>query len=626
LCGLTGAISAVPGKVSRAAIIEATARIAHRGPDGEGIYGSEDGCVFLGHRRLAIIDVSQGSAQPYRTDHCVLVYNGEVYNFRELRRELERAGVLFSSTGDTEVLARGYEAWGTRVFERLQGMFAVAIHDLRQHGIVLARDRFGIKPLYFSSGPGVVSFASEIKSLVNVALGFAPDRLLDFFAWGYSLDHKSIFAGIRQVQPGAVIELRAEQGSVKITRIKGPAAPSRPASADADARDIARVLSTSVKAHMIADVPVALALSGGLDSSVVAALAGRLTPHLTAFTATFAEAGDAEVAYSRMVSRHCALDHRLVKIEISDLEMAMRSVAYHIEEPIAHPNHLITLALGAAVRKAGYKVILVGEGSDEIFAGYPWHRLGLQSAGLDPAACFSALRDRRGLGNTSYLRRSALAAMKERAGQWQDHFTRAVFAGGTPSLAAMLHYDRLFQLQFSQLQRVDRMTMASGVEARVPYLYDSVVAMADRLPDKLRVRTSRWRFGGRKEKIALADAAREYLPSPVLARPKFGKRGTVNAWSTPAFTQLDGVFKEALASSDYGEEREMLSDAVDWSVVAETRLGKKERYFMVLLLMAAKNAIEGFRHRPPIADGFIIRPAAERAEDASAPCPSDATL
>ena len=617
MCGLTGAISAQTGRISRSDIARATARIAYRGPDGEGIYSSEDGRVFLGHRRLAIIDVSEASAQPYRTRRCALAYNGEVYNYRELRDELREVGVTFTTSGDTEVVARGYEAWGISVFERLKGMFAVALYDAAERKIVLARDRFGIKPLYLASGPGAVSFASEIKSLINVSLAFAPVALLDFFGWGYPLDHHSIFAGIRQVPPGAVIELSAEEGSVKRACSHSGATKSLPAAQSARPPDIARVLGASVKDHMIADVPVAIALSGGLDSSIVAALASRLTPHLTAFTATTPKANDSEVAHSRIVCRYSNLDHRLINVEVSDLEAALLCVAYHIEEPIAHPNHMMTLALGAAVAKAGYKVILVGEGSDEIFAGYPWHKLATRSAGLNAAQCFAALRDRRGLGGAGYLRRAALAAMKNRSRQWQDNFTQSVFADGTPSLPAMLCYDRLYQLQFSQLQRVDRMTMASGVEARVPYLYGSVIDVADRLPDRLRVRTSWWPLGGRKEKIGLAESARDFLPAPVLSRPKFGRRGTVNTWSTPAFSQLDSLFRKATESEEYGEAREMLGDFIDWRCIGDAKLRKKEKYFLTMLLMTARNASDGFKSRPSISDGLIIRCSDGAARDAT---------
>ena len=181
----------------------------------------------------------------------------------------------------------------------------------------------------------------------------------------------------------------------------------------------------------------------------------------------------------------------------------------------------------------------------------------------------------------------------------------------------MLRYDRLYQLQFSQLQRVDRMTMASGVEARVPYLYGSVIDVADRLPDRLRVRTSWWPLGGRKEKIGLAESARDFLPAPVLSRPKFGRRGTVNTWSTPAFSQLDPLFRKATESEEYGEAREMLGDFIDWRCIGDAKLRKKEKYFLTMLLMTARNASDGFKSRPSISDGLIIRCSDGAARDAT---------
>lgn len=597
MCGIVGLISAKPGAVSPVAFATSVESLQHRGPDGTGQYQSSDGAIALGHRRLSIIDPTNASAQPFETAKTVIVFNGEIYNFRQLRKELQAEGRVFRSTGDTEVISVGYEAWGKRVFSRLKGMFALAIYDKDNSSIILARDRFGIKPLYIRTDVnGLVAFGSEIKALTFLgSLQIYGPSLVDLLAWGHPVSHDSLFSGVRQLPPGGLLELRRDRET--ITQIETPATPvvATPELRDASPRTIREVLAASVHDHLVSDVPVALALSGGLDSSVVAALAARDNDKLIAFTFTTGISQDPEVDHARMVCDRVGLQQRILKVRPSDLADLLENIAFHLEVPIANINIIPTYLMYEAIRREGFKVILVGEGSDELFAGYPWHRLAHEGANCSPADLFDKFFDRCGLKRSvDLLQDQHRSALLERKMHWEKEFTGIVAPSGSTSLGGLLRYDQTYQLQFSQLQRIDRLTMAHGVEARVPFLYDPVLEVANRLPDKLRLK-GRWDFFGRREKVGLAASVRDLLPRRVLNRPKFGKIGTVNLWKTPMTAGLNELFLQTLQASRFKESRDALSDWINWSNVASIRLGNREKLLFVLLLMTVNQAIRGYK-------------------------------
>jgi asparagine synthase (glutamine-hydrolysing) len=347
--------------------------------------------------------------------------------------------------------------------------------------------------------------------------------------------------------------------------------------------------------HLVSDVPVALALSGGLDSSVVAALAARDNDKLIAFTFTTGISQDPEVDHARMVCDRVGLQQRILKVRPSDLADLLENIAFHLEVPIANINIIPTYLMYEAIRREGFKVILVGEGSDELFAGYPWHRLAHEGANCSPADLFDKFFDRCGLKRSvDLLQDQHRSALLERKMHWEKEFTGIVAPSGSTSLGGLLRYDQTYQLQFSQLQRIDRLTMAHGVEARVPFLYDPVLEVANRLPDKLRLK-GRWDFFGRREKVGLAASVRDLLPRRVLNRPKFGKIGTVNLWKTPMTAGLNELFLQTLQASRFKESRDALSDWINWSNVASIRLGNREKLLFVLLLMTVNQAIRGYK-------------------------------
>lgn len=619
MCGLAGLISSRPERVDLATFQRSIGLISHRGPDGGGLYRSPDHKVMLGHRRLTIIDLSDASSQPFETDKIAISYNGEIYNYRELRRELSAEGVKFRSSGDTEVIATGFEKWGSGIFSRLQGMFAVAIYDKREENMTLARDIFGIKPLYLRTDmPGVCIFGSELKSLSIVGDATVnSDTLMDFCGWGYSLSNQSLFRGTRHVEPGEIVTLSFHNGQLK-QQSATFSSQDAPVAAETGPEHIRQVLRSSIRDHMVADVPVALALSGGLDSSVIAALASQEQPHLTAFTFTSSDATDSEVEHAKLMCQTIGLDHKIIRVGIEDLDAVLWRIAYHLEEPIPNLNCLPTFALSSFVNSEGYKVILVGEGSDELFAGYPWHML-INDRELvhTPLEMFARLRSRCGLNNhEAYLRPETRQSFEARAQRWASDFEATVFGEGVASLNSFLSYEQRFQLQFSQLQRIDRMTMAHGVEARVPYLYGSVLSSANQLPDRMRIRKRWFQFFGRNEKIALAKSVSDLLPKRISNRPKFGAKGTVNLWKTPIAAGIDKVFDHVMVSDKYRQGRQSVEEWIDWSRASEAKVTKKEKLFLTLLAMTMSHSVSGYRDMDqPKLQGFrMTRPAARHAE------------
>lgn len=575
MCGIFGCVgSSLPDPQS---FTRALNLIVHRGPDGSGVASFPGG--MFGHRRLSIIDLSEASSQPFETDAVFLTFNGEIYNYRRLRSELEGLGVVFRSYGDTEVIARVYETWGITGFGRLEGMFAFALHDRQTGETHLVRDIFGIKPLYFASSGSHTIFASEVKPLL--ALRGVPQlnsRVLEeICVWGFPLSQNCFFDGIEQAPPASVLTLRGAE-KVRVTAL--PAMP-RPEDKRGE-RSLEAVLRDSIADHMIADVPVAMALSGGLDSSVVAALARDLNPDLVTFTTTFSDEEDDEVRAAREVAKHCGLRNEVIKLEVKNLEERLHDIMYHLEDPIANPNIFPTYGLSQVIKNAGFKVVLMGEGSDEIFAGYPWHHAALEWFANDKSMYRGYLK-RRGQGEfKKYLFAKAAESVDARSHEFQKTFVEA--AGKVSSrLERLLAFERAYQLQFSQLLRVDKMMMSHSVEARVPFLYRNILVLARSLPTRRKIKTLRWGDTSRDNKIALSEVARRVLPASIADRPKFGPGGTVNLWATPMMQDFDRASASILTSSQYKAARELLSEWIDWTQVSG--LSKKQMFTLCQFVM-----------------------------------------
>ncbi|HEY2728749.1 MAG TPA: asparagine synthase (glutamine-hydrolyzing) [Polyangia bacterium] len=555
MCGIVGIVAAPGGAAPEEAVGHAmNAAITHRGPDDEGLYC--DGQAMIGMRRLSIIDLSGGRQPVHNEDGTIqAVFNGEIYNFRELRAELEARGHRFYTQSDTEVILHGYEEWGEDCFARLDGMFGIALWDTRTRTLVLARDRFGEKPLFYShssdSSPegGRLIFASELKSLLRVPgvrLDPAPEAVRAYVCFGYVPSPGSIFEGVHKLPPGHT--LRFVDGQVSLRRYYQLELEPKHQLSEADAeRELARLLDQAVASRLVADVPFGAFLSGGLDSSVVVALMSRhLSQPVRTFSIGFREAEYNELSDARRVSQHLGTEHRELVVEPDAVEL-LQHLVWYLDEPFADSSAVPTY-LVAKLAREHVKMVLTGDAGDETFAGYDRYLryLDLQRLGaLKPAAAATAAAAGRLVPAERGYR---LRAIAERLRQpFPDSYlsgvalTRASVAdellGDAVRSSAADHYgglaavargakglealDQCVAIDFASylpddvLVKVDRMAMASSLEGRAPFLDHRVVEFGVRLPRDLRVR-------GHRGKYLLRKVAARWLPADVLDKPKQG--------------------------------------------------------------------------------------------------------
>ncbi len=610
MCGLVAIIAPADVTIDPVLFDGAVSSLRHRGPDASNAEYCPEHGVALGHTRLSIVDPQTRSDQPFHTERVTLVFNGEIYNYKELRAELAASGATFVSSGDTEVIARGFEHWGVSLFDRLEGMYAIVLMDRASGAVFVTRDLFGIKPLYMQrAANGSIAFASEVKALPSTRTRtLHEETLFDMLTWGFQISHRSFYEEAIHFPPGAVLRIERDvDGSLKTVMVDADRLRATFESRrDSDVK-LRRVLENTVRDHLIADVPVAIALSGGLDSSIVAALAAQQSPHLTAFTLTLAEDEDEEVRHAAQVCRKAGLTHRVVRMEVTDFEALLGKIAYHLEEPVANINVMLTYGLAAAVRQAGFKAILMGEGGDEIFAGYPWYAL-CRDAELrgNPEAIFAAYRRRRSQRRfEQILTRDAQVRLAQREQAQAGTFVEQWQAMSVSCLNRLLYFDQTYQLQFSQLLRVDRMTMAHGVEARVPFLYERVAKASAALKDSEKIRLHWYQRFGRDGKIALARAAGMLLPREVRQRPKFGARGTVNLWDSNLVRQLPETFERMLQAPRYTAARERLAHIVAWNTLDAGKLPPKRKFALMLMLMCTHIHVCGL-DVPDSAQPFVL--------------------
>lgn len=562
MCGIAGFIS--PARADAAALAPMLARIAHRGPDGQGTF--VEGPAALGHCRLAIIDL-QGGAQPlYSEDkNFVVVFNGEIYNYRELTAELTALGHTFATRTDTEVLLHGWEQWGRELLPRLRGMFAFALWDRRAQVLFCARDMFGIKPLYYCRcADGTLLFASEIKAFLNhpsFEKQLNTAQLPLYLSCQYSPGRDTFFAGVQKLLPGHFLEF--SEGIVRTTRWVQPA--FLPSDTPPAPDELEAVLRQSAEAHKIADVEVAGFLSGGVDSAYLTALA---RPART-YTISYAEPKYDESFPARALARNLGLRNRVRCISPGEFWDAVPAVQYHMDEPMADAAAVALYFLNREAAR-DVKVVLSGEGADELFGGYniyrdpftarwynrlpPWLRGGLGAAAslLPPGPGVNFLV-RRGLSlEERYFGPTALLTEREKRrllpgyegdgdpvclteSSWdmtedQDPVTR------------MQQVDLQLWLAGDILLKADKMSMAHSLELRVPYLDKEVFALAAALPAAAKA-------NARMTKIALRQAAARTLPPAAAARKKLGFPVPVRDWlrQEPYTSRVRAVFSRPAA-------------------------------------------------------------------------------
>ena len=497
-----------------------TAALVHRGPDADGFFRSPE--ASLGFRRLSIIDLATGD-QPLLNEagDVTLVFNGEIYNYRELREELEARGHRFSTRGDAETIVHLYEDLGEELLPRLHGMFAFALWDARRQRLLLARDRLGIKPLYYARVNRELFFASEAKSLLaNPDLPrrlnrHAVERLLTYL---YLPGTQTLLEGIQRLPPGHWLSW--QNGELQIApywqvRLETPRAISE----DEAVAEFRRHFEEAVRSHLVSDVPVGAFLSGGLDSAGVVAQMARLGQRPKTFTIGFTGVDD-ERPIARRLAERFGTDHHETEIEPGQLVADLPQIIWHLEEPT--PISFLPVYYLSEFARRQVKVALVGEGADELFAGYrrllPFVTpLGRMSAGAQRRMYLEGLHSLRGTGGIN-------------GGGQADPLLASLRQNAPSPLSAVLGFEQRYELPDYQLHRVDRMTMAWGVEARVPYLDHRLVEFVNSLPDNLKIR----RF---QRKYLLRRALDGLVPQDILAGSKRGFGAPFRSWFTAGFLE-----------------------------------------------------------------------------------------
>ncbi len=549
MCGICG-IASGDGPPDRDRLDAMSAKLVHRGPDSDGAFVDER--VGIAARRLSIIDLA-GSDQPLANeDETVhVVQNGEIYNYRELRRELERAGHSFRSEGDTEVLAHLYEEHGTAFAERLRGMFAVAIWDSRRGSLVLARDRFGIKPLYYRAAGGGLEFASELRALPRGEIDL--DALEAFLAFNSIPAPLTIFRECRKLPAGHLLVW--DGGEPRLERFARPA-PSDELRDEEEAELVEELrarLRDSVRAHLVSDVPVGVLLSGGVDSSLLAALAAEeLSEPLRTFSIGFEERSFNELRDVRLVVERYGTRHRELVLR-PNAALLLPALADAFDEPFADSSALPTYLVSQLAAEE-VKVALSGEGGDELFGGYYTYAADLLAerfAGLAQLAAplverlpSSSRRASFDYRAKRFVRAAHLPPLERHHG-WKEIFSgdaraellghrssfdpvdllRARFAEteGAPILARLQDVDAAVYLVDDLLVKTDRASMAHSLETRVPFLDTVVTSFAFSLPTRHKVR-------GLQKKVLLRKAAEPLLPRRIAHGRKRGFSIPAAAW------------------------------------------------------------------------------------------------
>jgi asparagine synthase (glutamine-hydrolysing) len=505
MCGITGVYDPRGAPVDQEVLERMTRAIAHRGPDGHGTWG--DAGVGLGNRRLAIIDLSGAGAQPMLDDSgdLVITYNGEVYNFRELRAELEGLGRRFRSHSDTEVILHAYAEWGRKCLDRLNGMFAFAIWNRRTRTLFLARDRYGVKPLYYTTVGSTVLFGSEIKSFLehpSFRVDVSLPHLLEYFTFQNVFSDGTLFSGVKLLPAGHYIELTVAEAEPHPRQYW-----DYDFSEDDDVRDdrewieeLDRLFRAAVERQLISDVPVGAYLSGGMDSGSITAIAATHLPYLATFTGGFdltsasgLELGFDERSKAERMSYLFKTEHYETVLKAGDMERCLADLVWHLEDPRvgqSYPNYYISRLASKFV-----KVCLSGTGGDELFAGYPWryYRAAVNDDYDHYVEKYYGFWHR--LLPNRYMPQFFQPAVWA---EIKDHRTIDIFRGVLPdhvdppsSPEEYINYSLYLEAKtflHGLLLVEDKLSMAHGLETRVPFLDNELVDFAQRVPVRLKLR------------------------------------------------------------------------------------------------------------------------------------------
>jgi asparagine synthase (glutamine-hydrolysing) len=615
MCGIAGILKFDSrARVEEGRLVAMHDKLVHRGPDGAGVV--VQGHVGLAHRRLSIIDLAGGHQPMANASKDVwLTYNGEIYNFKELRTQLKKLGASFTTHSDTEVILHAYEIYGDACVEHLRGMFAFAIWDGRKQRLLLVRDRLGIKPLYYSRNDEQLLFASEIKAVLAGSDGaptFNRDVLPEFLASRFIAGESTFFAGVDKLLPGHLLTWHADSG-VTIRRYWRPGRVQDEAGRTREdyVRDVRQQLESAVRRHLVSDVPVGLFLSGGLDSSALAGLmAPMMSEPLQTFSVGFSERAANELEFARLAAHRVGARHREVVVTPEQFFAHLPKLIWHEDEPIAFTSS-VPLNIVSKLASQEVKVVLTGEGADELFLGYDYRyrvtALNAQLAAYYQKLVPSPLRKAVAASVPAlprklrrYVQRSFLALdnspralffenfsvfnHKQRAQLLKQHDQgreEALFAqglayfdaGGDEFLSCMSHAD-LQTYMVELLMKQDQMSMAASIESRVPFLDDTLVEFVTSIPTRHRLRHGR-------TKALLRDAVKDVVPEAILKRGKMGFPVPLGEWLRGPYWSL----VEAFVLDSRAVQRGLFDPAALKTLAHEHRVGAADHAERLWLLI-----------------------------------------
>lgn len=595
MCGIAGIIDHRVDARLRHSLGVMLDGMLQRGPDGSGTYF--DGPLAMGMRRLAVIDLVSGDQPLLSTDGQVVAFqNGEIYNYRALRRELEGLGCAFRSNGDTEVLAHGYAEWGIDgLLQRIDGMYAFSILDKRSGEVHLARDRFGEKPLFYAVSEGRFAWSSNLISLAAlpwVNINTDKDALDDYLAVHYVTGPRTLFQGVRRLLPGHRMQLSVARPRPSVTRYYQPDLGQREAIAE---DELAELLEVSVRSRLVADVPVGVFLSGGLDSSLITAIAARAQPGIMTFSMGFDSTAHDEAEHAQRVADYCGTQHHRFQFKSDSFHALVPQVAAELDEPLGDQAALPLYWLCREARKH-VTVALSGEGADELFAGYGYYRQFLDETNRVKRWMLRLLarphaREKeltRFTRNTIAITPSGFPLLTDVAGRerligassdrddgWEVALMAWLDTASDPHKRAMAADIRTW-LPDDLLVKFDRMAMANSLEGRAPYLQPELAALA------LRSGSSAERMDAMGSKLALRRVAGRWLPQDILDRPKQGFVLPMKSWLTEWFQRHDG----ARAYFEGNRFPELNTDELIDLTTADLQVGvQRERLLFALVML-----------------------------------------
>jgi asparagine synthase (glutamine-hydrolysing) len=564
MCGIAGILNLDSAPTGEEVLRRMMAAIAHRGPDGDGVFA--DASCALGHRRLAIIDLSDAARQPMSdaTGRYTLIYNGEIYNFTELRRELESSGQRFRSQSDAEVLVNAWAQWGSGSLGRLNGMFAFAVWDAREQTLTLVRDRYGVKPLYYAFAGTTLVFGSEVKAILacpTFRTALDKEGLLEYLTFQNFFTDRTLFRGVRLVPAGCYVVARAGR-----TGVSAPCRywdfhfreESAAATQEEDyLEELDHLFQQAVRRQLVADVEIGAYLSGGLDSGAITAVAARQLPYIKSFTCGFdlSSASGLELAFdereaAEWLSYRFRTEHYEVVLKAGDMERVMPRLAHHLEEPRvgqSYPNFYVAQLAGKFV-----KVVLAGTGGDELFGGYPWryYRAVVNDDFENYVDKYYAFWQR--LIPNTVLRAVCSPIWEDVKHVCTRDIFRDVFAKHASEFTRpedYVNHSLYFEAKtflHGLLVMEDKLSMAHGLETRVPFLDNDLVDFAMRLPVRMKLgnlaevvrqdenepgpKTSKYFARARDGKLLLRKLAERYVEKELSERPKQGFSAPDASW------------------------------------------------------------------------------------------------